>query len=88
MPNDAQLALQDETWNKAAWGGEGNLWLPHVYSPAQNPGDASGVNAYGRWAYGPWFWPPTSNIDNEPMANPYHDTACDPDAPTRGASRR
>jgi FtsP/CotA-like multicopper oxidase with cupredoxin domain len=79
VPNDAQLAAQDETWNKAAWGGEGNLWLPHVYSPAQNPGDASGVNSYGRWAYGPWFWPPTTNVDNEPIANPYHDPSCDPD---------
>lgn len=79
VPNDAQLALQDETWNTAAWGGEGNLWLPHVYSPAQNPGDASGVNEYGRWAYGPWFWPPTANVEYPPIDNPYYDPACDPD---------
>ncbi|MFP5416835.1 MAG: hypothetical protein ACLGHZ_08150, partial [Actinomycetes bacterium] len=79
VPSDAQLALQDETWNKASWGGEGNLWLPHVYSPAQNPGDASGVNAYGRWAYGPWFWPPTNNVEFGPIANPYFDPNCDPD---------
>ncbi|GAA4405212.1 choice-of-anchor D domain-containing protein [Fodinibacter luteus] len=81
VPNAAQLAAQDETWNTAAWGGEGNLWLPHVYSPAQNPGDASGVNAYGRWAYGPWFWPPTNNVENGPIANPYFDPACNPDDP-------
>ena len=80
VPSAEQLAQQDETWNKAAWGDEGDLWLPHVYSPAQNPGDASGVNAYGRWAYGPWFWPPTSNVENEPIANPYFDPNCDPDA--------
>ena len=55
----------------ARWGGEGNLWLPHVYSPAQNPGDSSGVNQFGRWAYGPWFWPPTENIAYGPIANPY-----------------
>ena len=79
VPNDAQLAEQDETWDKAAWGGEGNLWLPHVYSPAQNPGDASGVNAYGRWAYGPWFWPPTTNIEYGPIDNPYFDPDCDPE---------
>lgn len=79
VPNDAQLALQDETWNTADWGGEGNLWAPHVYSPAQNPGDSSGVNEYGRWAYGPWFWPPTNSIDNGPITNPYYDAACDPD---------
>ncbi|WP_404390917.1 multicopper oxidase domain-containing protein [Humibacillus xanthopallidus] len=80
VPNDAQLAQQDETWNKQAWGGEGSLWLPHVYSPAQNPGDASGVNAYGRWAYGPWFWPPTTNVEYPPIDNAYYDSTCDPDA--------
>jgi FtsP/CotA-like multicopper oxidase with cupredoxin domain len=79
VPNDAQLAQQDETWDKARWGGEGNLWVPHVYSPAQNPADASGVNQYGRWAYGPWFWPPTNNIENGPIDNPYYDPSCDPD---------
>jgi len=79
VPSDAQLALQDETWNKTAWGGEGNLWLPHVYSPAQNPGDPSGVNAFGRWAYGPWFWPPTNNVDYPPIANAYYDPTCDPE---------
>jgi FtsP/CotA-like multicopper oxidase with cupredoxin domain len=50
-----------------------------VYVPAQNPGDASGVNEFGRWAYGPWFWPPTTGIDHGPIANPYYDPACDPD---------
>ena len=79
VPNDAQLALQDETWDTTRWGGEGSLWVPHVYSPAQNPGDSSGVNAYGRWAYGPWFWPPTSGILHGPVANPYFDPLCDPD---------
>lgn len=36
----------------------GNLWFPHVYVPNQNPADPEGVNAIGRWDYGPWFWPP------------------------------
>jgi FtsP/CotA-like multicopper oxidase with cupredoxin domain len=79
VPSDAQLAWQDETWDTSRWGGEGNLWVPHVYSPAQNPGDTSGVNQYGRWAYGPWFWPPTNNVENGPIPNPYYDPACDPD---------
>jgi FtsP/CotA-like multicopper oxidase with cupredoxin domain len=79
VPSEAQRADSDETWNVAKWGDEGNLWLPHVYSPAQNPGDASGVNQYGRWAYGPWFWPPTNNILYGPTDNPYYDPACDPD---------
>ena len=78
VPSAAQLAVSDETWDMARWGGTGNLWLPHVYSPAQNPGDSSGVNQFGRWAYGPWFWPPTSNIEYGPIANPYYDPACDP----------
>ena len=78
VPEPAQLARQDETWDTTRWGGLGSLWLPHVYSPAQNPGDSSGVNQYGRWAYGPWFWPPTTNIKYGPVANPYHDPACDP----------
>jgi FtsP/CotA-like multicopper oxidase with cupredoxin domain len=79
VPDVAQLMMQDETWDTARWGGKGNLWVPHVYSPAQNPGDASGVNEYGRWAYGPWFWPPTNNIDYGPIDNPYYDPTCDPD---------
>ncbi len=72
VPSQAQLNVSDETWDSAKWGGEGNLWLPHVYSPAQNPGDSTGVNQYGRWAYGPWFWPPTNNILYLPVNNPYY----------------
>ena len=77
VPSQAQLNWQDETWDSARWGGEGNLWVPHVYSPAQNPGDASGVNEFGRWAYGPWFWPPTNAVDYPPIDNPY----CGPGQP-------
>lgn len=79
VPSMEQLAMQDETWDVARWGGEGNLWLPHVYSPAQNPGDIEGVNQFGRWMYGPWFWPPTNSIDYGPVANPYYNPNCDPD---------
>ncbi len=57
----------------------GDLWYPHVYSPAQNPQDALGLNAYGRWMYGPWFFPPTTNITYPPVANPYYD--CGPGGP-------
>lgn len=79
VPEDWQLMMQDETWDSMRWGGLGNLWLPHVYSPAQNPGDPSGVNDFGRWAYGPWFWPPTNSIKYGPVANPYYDPDCNPD---------
>jgi FtsP/CotA-like multicopper oxidase with cupredoxin domain len=53
-----QLAATDPTWDVAKWGGKGNLWFTHVYAPNQNPADLTGSNAYGRWDYGPWFWPP------------------------------
>ncbi len=49
----------------------GDLWLPHVYMPAQNPYDPSGYNAMGRWHYGPWFWPPTA-VEVGPVPNPYY----------------
>lgn len=51
----------------------GDIWYPHVYSPAQNPFDLSGANPYGRWMYGPWFYPPTDSILHPPVANPYYD---------------
>ena len=41
----------------------GDLWYPHVYMPAQNPWDPSGINAFGRWHYAPWFWPPATDPD-------------------------
>jgi FtsP/CotA-like multicopper oxidase with cupredoxin domain len=55
------LPATDPTWN---WGttpgmaNTGNLWFPHVYMPNQNPADPNGANAFGRWDYGCWFWPP------------------------------
>ena len=52
-----QLAATDPTWDVARWGGMGSLWVPHVYTPNQNPADVTGANAYGRWDYGAWFWP-------------------------------
>lgn len=67
---------QDPTWDKAHWGGLGNFWYHHVYMPAQNPGDPSGMSAYGRWMYGAWFWPPASDLKYGPIANPYYDPNC------------
>jgi FtsP/CotA-like multicopper oxidase with cupredoxin domain len=52
-----QLAATDPTWDLKKYGGSGSLWFPHVYTPNQNPADITGSNAYGRWDYGPWFWP-------------------------------
>ncbi len=31
---------------------------------AQNPWDLAGVNAFGRWHYGPWFNPPVPECVN------------------------
>jgi len=54
----------------------GDLWLPHVYMPAQNPiAGSGGVNPFGRWMYGPWFYPATA-VSKGPVANPYYDVDC------------
>src|SRR6478736_4746773 len=94
VPNDAQLkdvtdangAItsygQDPTWDSPRWGGPGSLWYHHVYMPAQNPGDASGMSAYGRWMYGPWFWPPATGTKYGTIPNPYYDATCKVDVPS------
>ena len=83
VPGAAQLAQQDPTWDTSRWGKAGDFWYHHVYMPAQNPGDPSGMSAYGRWMYGPWFWPPATNQTTKymPIANPYYDPTCNLDDP-------
>ena len=81
VPDAAQLALQDPTWDAARWGAKGSFWYHHVYMPAQNPGDPSGMSAYGRWMYGPWFWPPATPPYG-PIANPYYVSTCNLDDPS------
>ena len=71
VPDTAQLAAADPTWDSTRWGGYGNFWYHHVYMSAQNPGDPGGMSAYGRWMYGPWFWPPATPMHG-PIANPYY----------------
>jgi FtsP/CotA-like multicopper oxidase with cupredoxin domain len=78
VPSVAQLASQDPTWDSTRWGNEGNLWYHHVYMPAQNPSDPTGMSGFGRWMYGPWFWPPAKNVTYPPISNPYYDPNCDP----------
>jgi FtsP/CotA-like multicopper oxidase with cupredoxin domain len=72
VPTDNQLSATDPTWNKTKWGGLGNLWFPHVYIPNQNPYDMSGANPFGRWDYGPWFWPPNTGLKVGPAKNPLY----------------
>ncbi|MFI9529856.1 hypothetical protein [Micromonospora rosaria] len=54
VPDDAQLAAEDPTWDRDRWGSRGDLWHPHVYQPRQNPEHPCGRNPTGRWDYGPW----------------------------------
>ena len=69
VPKD--IATQDNKWNPwrtengIAGGLPGDLWLPHVYEPNQDPTQLSGASLFGRWDYGPWFWPivPTTTAD-------------------------
>lgn len=79
----SQLGFQDPTWNTQRWGTKGALWYPHVYMTMQNPGDPTGMNQFGRWQYGPWFWPPT-NPTHGPVANPYYNPL-DPNNPMEPA---
>ncbi|MHB8059719.1 MAG: multicopper oxidase domain-containing protein [Gaiellaceae bacterium] len=71
VPKAPQIAKQDPTWDYSRWGGYGNLWYHHVYMPAQNPGDPSGMSSFGRWFYGSWFWPPADAVYG-PINNPYY----------------
>lgn len=73
VPGPNQMSVEDPTWNWGSTPGTvhtGDLWFPHVYMPNQNPADAMGANAMGRWDYGPWFWPPFVGLANGPVANP------------------
>ncbi|MSN25526.1 MAG: multicopper oxidase domain-containing protein [Geobacter sp.] len=55
---------------------EGDLWMSHVYMPAQTTlAGFGGVNPFGRWMYGPWFYPATA-IEKGPVANQYYDPDC------------
>ena len=70
-----QLAATDPTWDVARYGGFGDLWFPHVYMPNQNPADLAGANPFGRWDYGPWFWPAQDPSTYVPGGQPYQCTS-------------
>jgi len=64
VPTDVDT--QDSRWNEwraatsMADGLPGDLWFPHIYEPNQTgvpTGPNPGASQYGRWDYGPWFWP-------------------------------
>jgi FtsP/CotA-like multicopper oxidase with cupredoxin domain len=77
----ATLAV-DPLWSAAAdslrWGKtKGSLWFPHVYMPNQNPNDDSGASVFGRWDYGPWFWPIFPVVDDVPETSSVPETFVD-----------
>ena len=51
------INVQDARWDTALWGGESDLWYPHVYEVNQDPGSIDLTNGVGRWDWGPYFWP-------------------------------
>jgi FtsP/CotA-like multicopper oxidase with cupredoxin domain len=77
VPSKTQLDAQDPTWdgnfgatplNTATTNGNGDLWFPHVYMPNQDPNDpVGGANGFGRWDYGPWFFPPQTSLTAGPI---------------------
>ena len=57
----------------------------HVYMPAQNPADPTGVSPFGRWMYGPWFWPPVKGHHATSRSPTLTTTAaCDPATAANG----
>jgi FtsP/CotA-like multicopper oxidase with cupredoxin domain len=80
VPNATQIKQEDPTWDATRWGGEGSLWYHHVYMPLQNHGDPTGQSAYGRWLYGPWFWP-AANPKYGLISNPYYKLTCNRNDP-------
>jgi spore coat protein A len=55
----SNILTQDPSWQ---WGGESDLWYPHVYEPNSTPGPGSSCtdNPKGRWDYGPCASPPAT----------------------------
>jgi uncharacterized repeat protein (TIGR02543 family) len=97
VPSD--ITVQDAKWSKIPKmhngttvpdvniGGYGDLWFPHVYETNQDPytNELSGANNFGRWDYGPWFWPPvpidlTRTSPYAPLPVPKWDITSTPEA--------
>ncbi len=70
VPPTAQLNATDPTWDSTHFGGLGSLWFPHVYMTNQDPADPKNMNAFGRWDYGPWFFPPQTSLTAGPLTIP------------------
>ena len=60
----SNILTQDPTWQ---WGGQGDLWYPHVYETNEiggtGPHPSCAANPKGRWDYGPCASPPAVLLD-------------------------
>ena len=63
------VLVTDPTWPFAIDDAKSDLWTGHVYMPNQNPNSDDGANPFGRWDYGPFFWPPWPTT-HAPIATP------------------
>ena len=52
------ILTTDPTWPLPVDDALSNLWMGHVFMPAEDPNVLDGVSPMGRWLYGPWQWPP------------------------------
>ena len=65
--NDPTHADFKKIVDKKVWGGESDMWYPHVYEINQDPSNGQdGTNAVGRWDWGPYFWPVFPALYNIP----------------------
>ena len=73
----------------------GDLWIPHVYMPAQNPWGPPGYERLRPLALWTLVQPdgtrpvnglPVGCIEMGPVPNPYHQAACDLDPPGPGCT--
>ena len=83
LSEPSQMCYYDPTWytHKATycpqWGSHeedangmptrSDMWGSHQYCPNQNPNLQSGANDFGKFDYGPWFWPPFTSIQIQEM---------------------
>jgi FtsP/CotA-like multicopper oxidase with cupredoxin domain len=74
-PRYTEGGLRDKV--KQPWGSYGDLWFPHVYEANQDPTSPAGANPFGRWDYGPWFWPP---VIVDPAKSALPDPSTSPEA--------
>ncbi len=52
------ILATDPTWPLQLDDELNDLWMGHVFMPAEDPNVLDGVAPLGRWLYGPWQWPP------------------------------